>query len=84
MSTLSMRYEIEVIAHYTSEEIEAKSAAQAREEATKMFYDESHRASIEDTRITDQWLVCDDCDEERVEDDHECDEESEVSVADYY
>ena len=49
-----------------------------------MFYDESHRASIEDTRITDQWLVCDDCNEERVEDDHECDEESDVSVADYY
>jgi len=46
MSNLSMRYEIEVIAHYTSEDIEAKSAAQAREEAIKMFYDESHRASM--------------------------------------
>ena len=79
MATLSMRYEIEVIAHYTSEDIEAKSAAEAREEATKMFYDESHRASIEDTRITDQWLVCDDCDEERVEDDHECEDSDELS-----
>ena len=79
MATLSMRYEIEVIAHYTSEDIEAKSAAEAREEATKMFYDESHRASIEDTRITDEWLVCDGCHEERVEDDHECEDSDELS-----
>lgn len=82
MATLTMRYEIEVIAHYTSEEIEATRASEAREEAIKMFYDESHRASIEDTRITDQWLVCDDCNEERVEDDHECEDANDV--ANYY
>jgi len=82
MATLTMRYEIEVIAHYTSEEIEATRASEAREEAIKMFYDESHRASIEDTRITDQWLVCDDCNEERVEDDHECEDADDV--ANYY
>jgi hypothetical protein len=74
-----------VIAHYTSETIEeARTRGEAQEQGWREFYDNAHRASIEDTRITDEWLVCDDCDEERVETDHVCDEESDVSVADYY
>jgi len=84
MATLSTRYEVLVITHYTSEDIGASSRQDAEEQATHEFYDNAHRASIEDTRITDEWLMCDDCDEERVEDDHECDEESDVSVEDYY
>jgi hypothetical protein len=82
MANLTARYEVLVIAHYTSDEIEARSMREAQEEAIKMFYDESHRASIEDTRVSDEWLVCDDCNEERVEDDHECDEGNDV--ANYY
>lgn len=84
MATLSTRYEVLVIAHYTSEEIEAGSGQEAEDKATHEFYDNAYRASIEDTRVNDEWLVCDDCNEERVEYDHECDEESDVSVEDYY
>lgn len=79
MSTLSTRYEVKVIAHYTSDEIEARSRHEAEEEGWREFYDNAHRASIEETRIVDEWLVCDGCHEERVEDDHECEDEDELS-----
>jgi len=82
MANLITRYEVEVIAHYTSDDIESTSEAEAKDEAIKMFYDESHRASIEDTRITDWWIDCDDCGESRVDDDHECEDTDDV--ANYY
>jgi hypothetical protein len=84
MSNLSKRYEVMVIAHYTSDDIEAQGRQDAEEKATHEFYDNSHRASIEDTRITDEWLVCDDCDEERVEDDHDCEESDDEELSDDY
>jgi hypothetical protein len=82
MANLTARYEVLVIAHYTSDEIEARSMREAQEEGWREFYDNAHRASIEDTRVTDEWLVCDDCNEERVEDDHECEDADDV--ANYY
>ena len=82
MANLTTRYEVLVIAHYTSDEIEARSMQEAQEEGWREFYDNAHRASIEDTRVTDEWLVCDDCNEERVEDDHECEDSDDV--ANYY
>ena len=82
MANLTARYEVLVIAHYTSDEIEARSMQEAQEEGWREFYDNAHRASIEDTRVVDEWLVCDDCNEERVEDDHECEDSDDV--ANYY
>jgi hypothetical protein len=82
MANLSTRYEVLVIAHYTSDEIEARSMQEAQEEGWREFYDNAHRASIEDTRVVDEWLVCDDCNEERVEDDHECEDADDVAT--YY
>jgi hypothetical protein len=82
MANLTARYEVLVIAHYTSDEIEARNMQEAQEEGWREFYDNAHRASIEDTRVVDEWLVCDDCNEERVEDDHECEDSDDV--ANYY
>ena len=84
MATLSKRYEVLVTAHYTSDEIEAKGRQDAEEQGWREFYDNAHRASIEDTRITDEWLVCDDCTEERVEEDHECYEDEADELSDDY
>ena len=84
MATLSTRYEVKVIAHYESDEIEARSMHEAEEQGWREFYDNAHRASIEDTRITDEWLVCDDCTEERVEEDHECYEDEADELSDDY
>ena len=85
MSNLITRYEIEVVAHYTTNDIDdANTREEAKDKAITEFYDNSHRATIDDTRVTDEWFDCEDCDEERVEADHECDEESDVSVEDYY
>lgn len=78
MATLSTRYQIKVIAHYITDEIDARDRSEAEELGWKEFYDNAHRASIEYTLVDDEWLVCDDCNEERVEDDHECDEENDV------
>ena len=82
MANLITRYEVKVIAHYFTDDLEASSRSEAEEIAIKEFYDNAHRASIEYTLVDDEWLMCDDCYEERVDDDHECDEENDV--ANYY
>ena len=84
MAHITTRYEILVVGHYTSDEIEATSSAQAEEEAITEFYDNAHRTSIYDTRVEDWWLVCEECNEERVDEDHECEDSENEKLSDDY
>jgi hypothetical protein len=80
MANLIMRYEIEVTAHYTTNDVDdAENREEAKEKAINEFYDNSHRASIDDTRVVDEWFECLDCGDEHIEDDHECEDEDELS-----
>lgn len=76
-ATLKKRYQVKVIAHYYTYDLEATDAQEADVEGVNQFYDESHRAEIYSSEIYDEWLECEDCGEERVEEDHKCEEEEE-------
>jgi hypothetical protein len=79
MAELRKTYEVKVVAeYYATIELDAgedKSTEEIEEMAWREFYDTAHRASIEETSIEDENQICDECAEEYVEDDHECEEE---------
>ena len=56
---------------------EEKTQEEIEEMAWREFYDEAHRASIEQVKIeSDEW-TCNDCNESNVSEDHECEEDEE-------
>lgn len=75
--TLVTKYQVKVTATYFSQEIEAANEREAVDTAINEFYDESHRAEIESSHIYEEWLDCETCGAERVEDDHACEDEAE-------
>ena len=81
MPELRKTYEVKVVAEYWAMiELEAgedKTEEEIEEMAWRDFYDQAHRASIEETKIEDENQICDECAEEYVQDDHECEEEEE-------
>lgn len=84
MSNLITRYEVEVFAHYTSDDLESRTREEAQDEAINAFYDNSHRATIDDTRVTDEWLDCLRCGDTRVDDDHKCEGSDDEPLSDDY
>jgi hypothetical protein len=79
MAELYKIYEVKVVAEYWARiELnvkEQKTDEEIEEMAWREFYDEAHRASIEETNIEDTNLYCSECEEQNVDDDHECEEE---------
>jgi hypothetical protein len=75
--TLVTKYQVKVTSTYFSQEIEASDVPEAVDLAINEFYDESHRAEIESSHVYDEWLDCETCGAERVEDDHGCEDEAE-------
>jgi hypothetical protein len=79
MAELRKTYEVKVVAeYYATIELDAgedKSTEEIEEMAWREFYDTAHRASIEETSIEDENQICDECGDEYVDDDHECEEE---------
>lgn len=72
-ATLKKRYQVRVVAnYYTWVDIEADNDEQAIDEGIQAFYEEAHRAEIYSADVYDEWLDCDDCGEDHVEEDHVC------------
>lgn len=81
MPELYKTYEVKVVAEYWANielEIgEEKTEEELHEMAWRDFYDEAHRASIEEVTTESEETTCADCNTGGVEDDHECEEEEE-------
>jgi hypothetical protein len=74
-ANLIKRYQVKVSAtYYTFTDIEDVNESEAIDLGVEEFYSESHRAEIDNTEIYDEWLYCTECGDEKVEDDHECEE----------
>ena len=74
---LIKKWEIRLYVEYdTWTDIECETEEEAVKLATEEFYSESHRASIENWEASFT-LYCDECDVENVDDDLECQEDSE-------
>jgi len=77
---LVKRYEVKVIAeyHYDSTDDETVTTdEEAEDAASTAFYDEAYRAEIYSSQIVDEWLDCDECGDDHVEEDHVCKKEEE-------
>lgn len=73
--SLVKKYQVKVVAtYYTFTDIEDVNESEAIDLGVEEFYSEAHRAEIEKTEIYDEWLYCNDCGDERVDSDHECEE----------
>ena len=81
MAELYKKFEVKVVAEYWAtielEVGEEITEEQLHERAWRDFYDEAHRASIEEVHTEDENQICSECYEEYVDDDHICEEESE-------
>lgn len=81
MAELRKTYEVKVVAEYWAtielDTGEDKTEEEIEEMAWREFYDQAHRASIEETKIEDENQICNECNEEYVDEDHECEEEEE-------
>jgi len=72
---LTKKWEVELdVKYYTWTDIETDSEEKAIEEAIEEFYSEANRASIEGWEAN-YVLVCDECYEEDVEENHVCEED---------
>lgn len=82
MANLTRTVEVKVIAEYWAtieldEDELNKTDAEIEEMAWREFYDEAHRASIEETSIEQDITTCWDCEDDGAEEGHECPEEEE-------
>lgn len=80
MAKLLPRFEVEVTATFTYQSEDYDSDGQltadtVEKDAINIFYDESHRAEIYGTNIVRSWFECEDCGQDDVEEDHECEAE---------
>mgnify|MGYP006276742545 CR=1 FL=1 len=80
------KYEVKVVAEYIAyielEPGEDITDEELEERAWREFYDEAHKASIEEVTIEHRQQDCEECGEEDVEDDHECEEEEDEDNSD--
>ena len=71
---LIRKYEVELdIKYYSTGDIEDVTEDEAVDMAISEFYDESNRAEIDNWDVSSS-LYCDECEEEDVEETHECEE----------
>jgi len=82
MAKLLPRFEVKVTAeyHYESEDFDTEgnlTRETVENDASIAFYDNVNNAEIYSTEITKSWFECEDCGEDDVEEDHECENEAE-------
>lgn len=77
---LVKRYEVKVVAEYyydSTDDDTITTDEEAEDAATVDFYDNVNRAEIYSSQIVDEWLDCDECGDDHVEEDHVCKKEEE-------